>query len=140
MAGTCYPSLMECQLCLLDQREETGSSHIAREKEKYIPIVGRIYKYILCHPKVEVTHPYRSPPTHKSSPLPHLLVMASNDECSTIVPDNGPSSLTYNDDAWLLEVARIQVLHEATLQDLLGTTNDAVIHLLHERNELLWER
>ena len=65
--------------------------------------------------------------------------MASNDECSTIVPDNGPSSLTYNDDAWLLEVA-IQVLHEATLQDLLGTRNNTVIHLLHERNELLWER
>src|ERR1700761_4065617 len=74
MAGMCYPSLMECQLCLLDQREETGSLHIAREKEEYIPIVGRVHKYILCHPKVEVTYPYRSPqPTSR----PHSPTFSS---------------------------------------------------------------
>jgi hypothetical protein len=45
-----------------------------------------------------------------------------------------------NEDAWLLEVAGIQLLYEATLQDLLCTKNYTVYHLLWEHNALLQER
>ena len=80
------------------------------------------------------------PPTRKSSPLPHHLTMAPKSESSTIVPDSTVYPPLRDNDTWLLEVAKIQVLHEATLQDLLQTRNDAVTHILHERNELLRER
>ena len=45
------------------------------------------------------------------------------------------SALDY-DNTWSIQVAEMQLLHEATLQDLLRTKNYAVIHLvfwqLHE--------
>ena len=66
--------------------------------------------------------------------------MAPESESPTIVPDNTVYPPLRNNDTWLLEVAKIQVLHEATLQDLLQTRNNVVAHLLHERNELLRER
>ena len=56
------------------------------------------------------------------------------------MPTNDMQSHLCHADAWLLDMARIQILHEATLQDLLQTRNDAVSHILHERNELLCER
>ena len=67
--------------------------------------------------------------------------MSSNDKSTAIAPGKNAahSALDY-DDAWLLEVAQIQLLHEATLQDLLRTKNQAVSHLLREHNELLRER
>lgn len=40
----------------------------------------------------------------------------------------------------LLWKATIAVIHEATLQDLLRYSNDAVHRLLEERNDLLYER
>ena len=66
--------------------------------------------------------------------------MASNNESDTVMPDNNPYSTANNNDTWLLEEAKIQVLHEATLQDLLQMKNDVVIQILHECNELLCER
>jgi hypothetical protein len=42
--------------------------------------------------------------------------------------------------ATLLRDAVVAVIHEATLQDLLCYSNDAVHRLLLERNELLHER
>lgn len=39
-----------------------------------------------------------------------------------------------------LSTSTIVLLHEATLQDLLRCSNDAVLHLLWERNDLLRER
>ena len=64
--------------------------------------------------------------------------MAPNGESHTIVPDNTACPSICNDNVWLLKVAKIQVLHEAMLQDLLWTRNDVVAHILHERNELIW--
>lgn len=40
----------------------------------------------------------------------------------------------------LLRKAKISVIHEATLQDLLRCSNDALIRILGERNDLLRER
>jgi hypothetical protein len=63
--------------------------------------------------------------------------MSSNDKLTSIVPDN--NTVCY-EDARLLHVAETQLLHEATLQDLLRTWNYAVDKLLYERNQLLQER
>ncbi len=38
------------------------------------------------------------------------------------------------------EIRAIEVLHEATLQDLIKTKNYAILQLLEERNKLLRER
>jgi hypothetical protein len=67
--------------------------------------------------------------------------MSSNDKSTAIEPDKETeySILDYNNE-WLLEVAEVQLLHEATLQDLLHTGNYAVVHLLEEHNKLLWEQ
>lgn len=46
----------------------------------------------------------------------------------------------HDEDARLLRVVEIQLLHEATLQDLIRTRNYAVEQLLLERNQLLQER
>ena len=74
------------------------------------------------------------------SPTNHHLAMSSNDESTAFVLDQNVehSALNY-DNALLLQVAETQLLHEATLQDLLRTRNYAIEHLLHEQNELLWE-
>ena len=66
--------------------------------------------------------------------------MSSNDNSTTFVLDQTTehSALDY-DNTWSIQVAETQLLHEATLQDLLRTKNYAVIHLLQERNELLCE-
>ncbi|KAN0128812.1 hypothetical protein V8E53_013399 [Lactarius tabidus] len=67
--------------------------------------------------------------------------MSSNNKSTVIVLDKNiaHSTLKY-DDAWLLEVAGIQLLHEATLQDLLCTRNYTMYYILWEHNELLRER
>ena len=46
----------------------------------------------------------------------------------------------HDKDAWLLHIVEIQLLHKATLQDLIQTQNYAVKQLLYERNQLLQER
>jgi hypothetical protein len=67
--------------------------------------------------------------------------MSSNDKSTVIVPENNMAHSALKDDnAWLLEVAKIQLLHKATLQDLLRTKNYAVYRILWERNNLLRER
>ena len=67
--------------------------------------------------------------------------MSSNDNSTTFVLDQTTEHSTLDcDNTWSIQVAETQLLHEATLQDLLRTKNYAVIHLLQERNELLRER
>ena len=83
------------------------------------------------------------PPKNESliSPTNHHLSMSLNDELTAFVLDqNVEHSALNDDDALLLQVAETQLLHEATLQDLLRTRNYAIEHLLHERNELLQEQ
>jgi hypothetical protein len=62
--------------------------------------------------------------------------MSSSDKATVILPNNN----VHNEDAWLLHVAQMQLLHEATLQDLLRTRNYTIDQLLHKRNQLLRER
>ena len=52
----------------------------------------------------------------------------------------GATSDNQADIADLLQRATISIIHEATLQDLLRCSNDAVHRLLLERNTLLQER
>ena len=73
-------------------------------------------------------------PNSYISPTPHHIAMSSNKESSTM------QTTLHDKDAWLLRVVEIQLLHEATLQDLIRTRNYAVEQLLYERNQLLQER
>ncbi|KAF8266303.1 hypothetical protein EI94DRAFT_1701842 [Lactarius quietus] len=58
----------------------------------------------------------------------------------TIMPDNNAvQTHLHKDDTLLLYKAEVELLHEATLQDLLQNRNYAVQQLLYEHNELLRE-
>jgi hypothetical protein len=59
--------------------------------------------------------------------------MSSNQESSTT------KTTLCDKDVWLLHIAEVQLLHEATLQDLIHTWNCTIDHLLYECNQLLQE-
>jgi hypothetical protein len=65
---------------------------------------------------------------------PHDLNMSSNQK------SNAAHTTLCNEDVWLLHIAEIQLLHEATLQDLIRTRNYTVDKLLCECNQLLREQ
>jgi hypothetical protein len=66
--------------------------------------------------------------------------MSSDDKSTAIDLDQkAVHTSIHNNNVWLLHVAEVQLLHKATLQDLLHTQNYTIEHLLHEWNELLWE-
>jgi hypothetical protein len=60
--------------------------------------------------------------------------MSSNQESSTT------KTTLCDEDTWLLHIAEVQLLHKATLQDLICTRNYAIDQLLYEHNQLLQEQ
>ncbi|KAF8259480.1 hypothetical protein EI94DRAFT_1904846 [Lactarius quietus] len=78
--------------------------------------------------------------TVRVSPTPHNPIMSSSAESIAIVPDHDAAKpALHEDDARLVRRAEVQLLHEATLQDLIRNRNYAIKHLLYEHNELLKE-
>jgi hypothetical protein len=66
----------------------------------------------------------------------------SSDAISAMVP-SGATVLSRDDKraySALPRNTKIAVIHKATLQDLLNASNDMLIHILWERNDLLSER
>jgi hypothetical protein len=75
------------------------------------------------------------------SSTPHHHIMQSSTESNAIVPDSNTVQPTlHEDDTQLVCLAEIQLLHEATLQDLLHNRNYAIEQLLYEHNDLLKEQ
>jgi hypothetical protein len=67
--------------------------------------------------------------------------MPSNANAALAMVTSGdPSINEAQADSRLLRKATIMVIHKATLQDLLHYSNDAMIHILWECNDLLCER
>ena len=106
---------------------KSGVGHVSRffapKEELTCPFQAWACKYVVC-------------PKQRVSPIPPLSSM-----------HQGPAHCyrtrqhcAQDEDAQLLHIAELQLLHEATLQDLIHTWNYAVDNLLSERNQLLQER
>lgn len=105
----------------------------------YFPSLGLLCLIVLhCPSRMDSASAQTPPPDGPD--VKKLESLDSDQEMSSIDAGSYTSSNRDSDFIPWEEVEEIQILHEATLQELLKARNDAVWTLLQERNALLHER